>query len=162
MCSACIVIPTPQFDSGTARANLNKKSPAGIEPGVSTRQDVLLAFGEPDAVSPDERKLAYRSEKIIGIWIAGGGYSAASGTFTKDRYLVVEFDGKGFVKSREISSRWFVPSAPGSVHWHSGRTGGLTSRELLLHRNPASSSCRLMGWPHLLSATSAPMRWSMS
>lgn len=112
LCTGCIVIPTPEYDSGTARANLKKETAARIQPGISTRADVILALGEPDAVSADERRMAYRAEKVVAVWIAGGGYSAASGEITRDRYLVVEFDEKGVVQNRQASSQLFLPSTP--------------------------------------------------
>jgi len=115
-CTGCLVIPTPEYDTGQARSNLEKTSPAKIQPGVSRFEDVLLAFGEPDAVSADERKLVYRSEKTVGLWVAGGyGYSAASGTLTADHYLLVEFDERGVVQSSQLRSRWLLPTTPDDV-----------------------------------------------
>lgn len=106
--SGCIVIPTPEFNSGAARANINKKTPARFEPGTTTREDVILSLGEPDVVSPDERKLAYRSEKVCGFWILAGGYSATGGTIEKDRYLVLAFDAQGRLLCAERSAHWFT------------------------------------------------------
>ena len=104
--SGCLIIPTPEYDSGKARANINKKTPQRFEPGKTTRAEVMMALGEPDAVTPDERKLAYRSEKVCGLWFVGGGYSAAGGTITKDRYFVAEFDERGVLLKAERSSTW--------------------------------------------------------
>jgi hypothetical protein len=56
--SGCLIIPTPHFDSGKARANLDKNSPQRIEPGVTRREQMLLQLGEPDAVSSDKRKIS--------------------------------------------------------------------------------------------------------
>lgn len=103
--SGCLVVPTPHYNSGGARANLDKQTPATIQPGATTIQDVLLHLGEPDAVSWDEHKLAYRSEKVIAIWLAGGGYQAAGGALTKDRYLVLEIDDRGVVQTRRSVSQ---------------------------------------------------------
>ncbi len=113
--SGCLIIPTPEFDSGSARANFNQQSLAQLQPGVTTMEDVLLRFGEPDAVSPDERKLGYRSEKVAGIWILAGGYSAASGAITRDHYLLVELDENGVVRNRNLSAQWFFPRTPDSL-----------------------------------------------
>jgi len=106
--SGCIVIPTPEFNSGAARTNINKQTALRFAPGETTRADVILALGEPDAVSPDERQLAYRSEKICGFWFVAGGYNAAGGTFEKDRYLVFDFDAQGRLEKTARSAHWFT------------------------------------------------------
>lgn len=94
--AGCIIIPTPGLDSGETRTNIDKHTPEQFTPGRTTRAEVMLALGEPDAVSPDERKLAYRREKIAAIWIAGGGYGGGGGgSFDTDRYVVAEFDAAG-------------------------------------------------------------------
>src|SRR6266581_9613371 len=77
--SGCIV-PLPNRDTGNPRKDLGQPTASRIEPGVATIEDVLLKLGEPDAVSPDERSLAYRSQRTLAIWIAGGGYSAGGGS----------------------------------------------------------------------------------
>lgn len=94
--AGCIIIPTPGLDSGETRTNIDKHTPEQFTPGRTTRAEVMLALGEPDAVTPDERKLAYRREKIAAIWLAGGGYGGgAGGSFDTDRYVVAEFDATG-------------------------------------------------------------------
>lgn len=103
----CLIIPTPEYNTGNARANINKKTPKQFEPGKTTRAEVVMALGEPDAISPDESKLAYRSEKVCGLWFVGGYYSGTGGTITKDRYLLVEFDAQGVLRKAGQSSTWF-------------------------------------------------------
>lgn len=110
--TGCLVIPTPEFDSGDARANINKQTPRQFEAAKTTRTEVVLALGEPDAVSPDELKLAYRSEKICGFWFVGGYGNSAAGTIEKDRYLVAEFDALGVLQKLERSSCWFGTADP--------------------------------------------------
>lgn len=105
--SGCLILPTPEYDTGKARANISKKTPQQFEPGKTTRAEVMTVLGEPDAVSPDERKLAYRSEKVCGLWFVGGYGAAAGGTITKDRYLVAEFDASGILMKAERTSTWF-------------------------------------------------------
>ncbi len=108
--SGCCAIPTPEFDSGRARANINDKTPQQFEPGKTTRADVISALGEPDAVSPDELMLAYRSEKIRGyIYII---YGRDIGTIYKDLYLVAVFDAHGVLQKLEPSSHWLSPADP--------------------------------------------------
>jgi len=105
--SGCLILPTPEYDTGSARDNINKQTPKQFEAGKTTHAEVMMALGEPDAVSPDESKLAYRSEKVCGLWFVGGGYSGTGGTITKDRYLVTEFDASGALVKAERTSTWF-------------------------------------------------------
>jgi len=106
----CLILPTPEFNTGNARANINKKTPNQFESGKTTRAEVVMALGEPDAVSPDESKLAYRSEKVCGLWFVGGYGSAAGGTITKDRCLIAEFDPQGVLVKVERSATLVGPS----------------------------------------------------
>jgi outer membrane protein assembly factor BamE (lipoprotein component of BamABCDE complex) len=133
--AGCLILPTPEFDSGEARANIKKKTPAQFEPGKTTRAEVILALGEPDAVSPDECSLVYRSEKVCGLWFVGGYYSGAGGTIERDRYLVAEFDAHGVLAKFERSAPWVGSKPPGvlvrsttlaSQHKMSGRAGSAT------------------------------------
>lgn len=113
--SGCIVIPTPEFNSGMARANIKKETPSQFELGKTTRADLISALGEPDAVSPDELMLAYRSEKIRGYWIAGSQAGAVDGYIYKYLYLVAEFDAHGVLQKLEPSSHWLVPADPNKM-----------------------------------------------
>jgi hypothetical protein len=97
--TGCLIIPTPHFDSGYARTNLNPAALEQLVPAGSTVEEVMLTLGEPDAVSADEHQLAYRAEKVIAIWIvviAGGGSGyVGGGEIPSERYYVFEFDSQG-------------------------------------------------------------------
>jgi hypothetical protein len=94
--TGCLIIPTPHSDSGYARTNLDLRTPEQFTPGVTPRQDIILALGEPDAVSWDERQMAYRSEKIVALWIVIAGYAGGgAGTISKNHFYVFEFDPQG-------------------------------------------------------------------
>jgi hypothetical protein len=95
--SGCIVL-LPNRATGNPRKDLGQSTASRIEPGVATIEDVILALGEPDAVSPDERSIAYRSQRAVAMWIIAGGYSAAGGTIDEVRFLVVKFDEHGMVR----------------------------------------------------------------
>ncbi|MBN2514111.1 MAG: hypothetical protein JXB18_14325 [Sedimentisphaerales bacterium] len=114
--SSCIVIPTPSFDSGNARDNIKKETPFQFDLGKTTRADIILVLGEPDAVSPDELMLVYRSEKIRGIYFVGGaGYTGAAGAIMKDLYLVAEFDAHGLLQRLKTSSQWLSSADPNEM-----------------------------------------------
>ena len=106
------VIPTPGLDSGAARRNIRGQTPGQFQPGRTTRAEVMLALGEPDAVSPDERTLAYRSEKIAAIFLVGAGYTGGGGSIKKDEYLVLVFDAHGRLQKTERSSHWLGSADP--------------------------------------------------
>jgi hypothetical protein len=97
--AGCLVIPTPHRDTGLARTNLTKLTPQQFTPGRSTMEDVVLTLGEPDAISADEHRLAYRSERTVAIWIiaVGGGYSgeAMGGGINQEQFYIFEFDSQG-------------------------------------------------------------------
>jgi len=125
--AGCIIIPTPQFNSGNARRNLGPDTPARFEPGKSTRTDVLLALGEPDAVSADERTLAYRSEKVAAYLLVGGYGTGAAAPLTRDEYLVCEFDARGRLTKVERSTQWGSAKLERKVA-PSGSVGGPTAK----------------------------------
>lgn len=104
--AGCLIIPTPHSDSGYARTNINQHVQEQFVPGRTTREDVIMTLGEPDAVSMDEQHLAYRSEKVVALWVVGGGYSAAGGTIYKNRFYVLEFDSQGRFQTVQETGQW--------------------------------------------------------
>src|SRR3989442_15550371 len=86
--SGCLIVPLPNRDTGNARKDLGQRVANRIEPGVTTMEHVMLELGEPDAVFSNERSIAYRRERAVAIWIAGGGYSAGGGTIDEVRFLL--------------------------------------------------------------------------
>ena len=105
-----LVIPTPHHDTGYARTNLTQLTPQQFTIGKTTTAEVVLALGEPDAVSADEHKLAYRSEKTEAIWIfaAGGGYSGmvTGGGINRERFCIFEFDSQERLQQITQNKRW--------------------------------------------------------
>jgi hypothetical protein len=105
-----LVVPTPQRDTGYARTNLTQLTPQQFTVGTTTKEEVILALGEPDAVSSDEHKLAYRSEKTVAVWIfaAGGGYSAVAtgGGINRERFCIFEFDPQGRLLQATQNGTW--------------------------------------------------------
>jgi hypothetical protein len=171
--SGCVVIPTPEFNSGSARANIHKETPLQFELGKTTRADVISALGEPDAVSPDEHMLAYRSEKIRGIWFVGSSYSGAAGAITKDLYLVAEFDAHGILQKLERSSHWLTSSDPYKMLSVATETGVVTATNVNLTvrlQKPAywlkgvdgfkpRGATQMIGWPGQLLLTDTDLQF---
>jgi hypothetical protein len=91
-----------------SRANLEDRVPAFIKAGETTREEVFMALGEPDAVAIDETWTAYGSEYGQGgmglVVFAGGGAAAVAGQSVRYRRLVIQFDPKGIVTATRFES----------------------------------------------------------
>lgn len=92
-------VPTARHTPKSAgtRAEIEKRSLNLLQPGSTTREEMLWEFGEPDLVSEDERWFLYR-------WLSVGGYVAVAvyggegdiarmGTRRSD--MAFEFDDRG-------------------------------------------------------------------
>ena len=103
--SGCVFIPTPHYYSAGSRQNLSEQSTNLIRPGVDTIEDVMLKLGEPDAVSPDERRMTYSSQKIIGELIVIGADTDGSKLPDVPQYhfLDLMLDNQGVVTNGEFS-----------------------------------------------------------
>jgi len=79
--------------------NIADAAPVAIDVGTTTREDVLMLLGEPDAVAIDESWIAYTSAYTLGGVIilagAGGGVGGVGGELMRYRRLIVEFDSQG-------------------------------------------------------------------
>jgi hypothetical protein len=76
---------------------------------------LILAPGQPDAVSPDRLKLVYRSEKVSGwlfIGFPGGGHTAP---ILKDIFLVAEFEKNGILQDLQPSHTWSGPGGRNGI-----------------------------------------------
>ena len=101
--AGCVVIPTPEHDLLAGRGEINETDIAFLKVGKTTREDVLLRFGEPDMVLHDQRTLAYHWKVAHGYWFTGYGYSGAGGVIPKDYLFMLEFDEQGCLKRFERS-----------------------------------------------------------
>lgn len=113
---AC-VSPVPSLGYGDTRGNLTATTALPVE-GRTTREEVLLRLGSPDAMAPDGRRFGYasrRHEGGVGVWgigqLAGGIPLGGFVEFT-ERRLVVDFDAQGVV-SRARFDETRCPKAVG-------------------------------------------------
>lgn len=138
--TGCLVIPLNR-NSGNARTNLQGQSPKRFVPGQTTRAEVILALGEPDAVSSDERQLAYRSEKEVAVWVVvvgGSGGGGGAGSIFKNHFWIFEFDPQGRFETAKQSGWWGLVEgdrdptvkSPGKL-FGNGDSSGLISREAI-------------------------------
>ncbi len=110
--TGCLVLPTPAFHSGSARENLHRRSLEPLQTNQSTRADVILTLGEPDAVSPDEHQLVYRMERIRALWFVGAGYTGIGGVFTRDEYRTFTFNAAGILQTIDQQCHWVTSTDP--------------------------------------------------
>ena len=107
ICAGCVIIPT-DYHTPDSRTNVREETTITIIPGQTTKEDIFLALGEPDEVSPDGRQLAYHWTKVKVFLAAFGG--RGSEEFKKEYYLIITFDERGAVMHREFQSRWSLPA----------------------------------------------------
>ncbi len=103
--AGCLVIPT-DYTAPTSRHNVTADTAAALQPGVTTKEDVLLQLGEPDVASSDERQLGYRWTMVRAIWFVGGYGGGAGGTVTKSSLLQLSFDEHDVLTSLQVVDKW--------------------------------------------------------
>jgi hypothetical protein len=126
--AGCMVIPTPEHGLLAGRGEIKETDLEFLQIGTTTREDVLLRFGEPDWVSSDQCVLAFHWRVSKGVWlvIAAGPYGAggvAGGDIPKTYLFMLEFNPAGRLRRYDISGSIWSPvekrlqtwSAPDSV-----------------------------------------------
>jgi len=96
-----MVIPTPEHTLLEGRGKIEESDMVFLESTKTTREDILLRFGEPDLILNQDRILIYHWTVSHGYWFAGGGYSAVGGPIPKDYLIMLEFDEQGHLKKYE-------------------------------------------------------------
>lgn len=107
--SGCIM-PAPPYsidEEVEVRRDSIGQSLPHFQPGVTTRRDVILALGVPDAVSVDECKLIYWSPKDVMSWLVYVplGMSHVRSDWDVD-YFVAEFDARGLLVDFKEEESW--------------------------------------------------------
>jgi len=98
--TGCLFPVPPHYDQ-YSRENVEEKVPEFITSGVTTREDVMMALGEPDGVALDESWFVYGSaycEGGMGLFMAAGGAAGViATTAVQYRRLILQFDPHGIV-----------------------------------------------------------------
>jgi outer membrane protein assembly factor BamE (lipoprotein component of BamABCDE complex) len=76
-----------------------------IVPGQTTKEEVLLALGEPDAFYGNQFFYSWRKFKFLLI-LPPAGYFPAGATAHKKSTLVITFDERGVVSEQKIEGDW--------------------------------------------------------
>jgi hypothetical protein len=117
---ACVVlsllygcIPLPEHGLLAGRGKVEEADIAFLKIGVTTREDVVLRFGEPDIILFDQRILAYSWTVSIGVFL--GQYSA--GDITRDQIFMLEFNEEGKLKRAAINSSGWIKKEAMLTDW---------------------------------------------
>jgi hypothetical protein len=109
LAAGCMIIPMPEHGILAGRGKIDAAERNSISTGATSREDVLLRFGEPDAVIDDERIFVYYWVVSIGKFMIGGGYGPATVDEIPKYYLfTLEFDEKGRLKRAGVESDWSI------------------------------------------------------
>ncbi|MDH5536039.1 MAG: hypothetical protein OEZ08_10785 [Betaproteobacteria bacterium] len=101
--------PIPSGYEFISRENVGDGVPVFIKTGITTREEVMMRLGEPDAVAVDDSWLAYASAYGLGgmglVVFAGGGAGGVAGWQTRYRRLILRFDELRVVSHPNFESK---------------------------------------------------------
>lgn len=99
-------IPIPAGYASSSRENIGPELPELLVTGETTRTDVLLLIGEPDVAADDESWMAYSSiygkGGVLFVMAAGGSAGGVGSEKVQHRYLIVQFDAEGLVRTADF------------------------------------------------------------
>lgn len=115
---ACVPIPIPlpilPRTPPDSRTNIGEGSATGLRVGVSRREDVLFALGEPDQSTGDASRFVYSARRgrggvfNVAVYISPYGfvpYWGGEAESMRHMSLVVEFDASGRVSTANWKSQ---------------------------------------------------------
>ena len=94
----CMIIPTPEHTLLEGRGKIDDSDLAFLNKDKTSREEVVLRFGEPDLILDHDRILVYHWVVSQGYFFVGGGYSGAGGPISKVYIFMLEFDEHGLLK----------------------------------------------------------------
>ena len=106
--SACVIIPIPsdRHELQRGRGVITKTEMASLEIGKTTREEVLLRFGEPRGHFRDGKRFEYAWSVKVGYFAGVSEAAAGAGPVIRDYWVSLEFDEHGFLKSKERKGRF--------------------------------------------------------
>jgi outer membrane protein assembly factor BamE (lipoprotein component of BamABCDE complex) len=106
--AGCVPLPILAHDT-SLRANVSARLPIAVEPGRTTRADLLLALGEPDGAAPDDAWMAWTAARsqggVLAVFGGRGGGGALAVERVEYRRLRVRFDAAGRVSDSAYEER---------------------------------------------------------
>jgi len=115
---SCIYIPTPQHSLLSGRGMIENEDTQEIQIGKTTREDILLQFGEPDVTINRQTIFVYRWTRTHGYLIFGAGYSGDIAPVGKTTLLMFEFNPQNLLKRFEfIPEGIFNTTMEAAMQW---------------------------------------------
>jgi len=114
--AGCVVLPTPEMTHRGSRSKTVLEHGSSIKPGVTSKEQVLLQFGEPDAVGSGEKRFLYWAAVGSGMWAVGSQASLLFGNVAEGHLTVeisllsVDFDPKDIVAARSLQTKKSGPT----------------------------------------------------
>jgi hypothetical protein len=87
----CLLIPVDYHAAGS-RHNVDAGVRSKLQPGVTTKEEVLLMLGEPDLVSEDGQHFGYAWSKVKLIVILVAPTGGDAGEWGRNYVLHIAFD----------------------------------------------------------------------
>ena len=116
----CIYIPTPQHDLLAGRGMIEPADTQVLQIGATTREAILLRFGEPDATLNQQAIFVYSWTRVQGYFAVGAGYTGYVGPVGKTTLLMFEFDSQNLLKRFEyIPEGIFNSTMEAAMKWAS-------------------------------------------
>ena len=101
----CMVIPTPEHGLSSGHGKITEADIGFLEVGKTTREEILLRFGDPSCSLQNESIFVYDWSVVKAYWFVAVGtpFSAygADGFMDKEYQVVLEFDEQGLLKRHE-------------------------------------------------------------
>ena len=99
--AGCIIVPTPPIPiDGVPDAKV-----AALKPGLTTRADVLMAFGDPTLRMEDDRYFVYDWSEVHGEGAVGGAPGAYLFEIWDTHRLAIEFSADGRIERLQRFAR---------------------------------------------------------
>ncbi len=95
--SGCVIVPLPSHDLTSIKGVINEKLIKSLKPGETTREDLLLLVGAPDAQYEQDRYFIYQWEVTEGV-IGAPGLGGDIELVVIAHYFCVEFDENNLIK----------------------------------------------------------------
>lgn len=111
--SLCGCIPLPEHGLLAGRGKVDEADIAFLKIGVTTREDVVLRFGEPDIILFEQRILAYYWTVSVGVF--AGQYTA--GDIPRDHIFMLEFDEEGLLNRAGLNASGWIKKEAMLKEW---------------------------------------------